>query len=70
MDRKSLERNYQRVINFVYDNKLKDALDGLKELVICIPSPLLATSGISIGNLPLKFPFPNIALTPAFCKLF
>ena len=34
MDRKSLERNYHRVINFVYDKKLKDALDGLKDLVI------------------------------------
>ena len=34
MDRKSLERNYQRIINFVYHKKLKDALDGLKELVI------------------------------------
>lgn len=34
MDRKSLERNYQRIVNFVYDNKLKDALDGLKDLVI------------------------------------
>ncbi len=34
MDRNSLERNYKRVINFVYDRKLKDALDGLKDLVI------------------------------------
>lgn len=34
MDKKSLERNYQRVINFVYDRKLKDALDSLKDLVI------------------------------------
>ncbi len=34
MDRKSLERNYQRILNFVFDKKLKDALNGLKELVI------------------------------------
>lgn len=33
-DRKNLERNYQRVINFVFDKKLKDALDGLKDLAI------------------------------------
>lgn len=34
MDKKSLERNYQRVINFVCDKKLKDALDGLRDLAI------------------------------------
>lgn len=34
IDKKSLERNYQRVINFIFDRKLKDALDGLKDLVI------------------------------------
>jgi tetratricopeptide (TPR) repeat protein len=34
MDKKALDRNYNRVVNLVIDNKLKDALDVLKELVI------------------------------------
>lgn len=34
MDKKALDRNYQKVINLILDNKLKDALDVLKELVI------------------------------------
>jgi tetratricopeptide (TPR) repeat protein len=34
MDKIGLERNHQKVISFVTENKLKDALDALKDLVI------------------------------------
>ncbi|MCF8369558.1 MAG: hypothetical protein K9G76_10985 [Bacteroidales bacterium] len=34
MDKKSVERNYQRIENYVLNKKLKDALDLLKDLVI------------------------------------
>jgi tetratricopeptide (TPR) repeat protein len=34
MDKKSLERNHQRIVQLVIDSKLKDALELLKELVI------------------------------------
>ncbi|MCD4697968.1 MAG: hypothetical protein K8S16_17225 [Bacteroidales bacterium] len=34
MDKKSVERNYQRIENYVHTKRLKDALDLLKDLVI------------------------------------
>ena len=34
MDKKGLERNYQLIARHIYNNKLKDALDVLKGLVI------------------------------------
>ncbi len=34
MDKKGLERNYQLIVRHIYNNKLKDALDVLKGLVI------------------------------------
>ncbi|MFU8844526.1 MAG: hypothetical protein ACNA7V_12050, partial [Bacteroidales bacterium] len=34
MDKKTLERTYKRIEDFVFDLKLKDALDALKDLVI------------------------------------
>ena len=34
MDKKSLERSYRRIEEYAINNKLKDALDLLKDLVI------------------------------------